>query len=69
MDFYERKRRVALDLAAWLKETDDPVPFEELARDLLVRYGVSRKSVERTLREEFGVEWDEPTKELRRVGA
>ena len=67
MDFYERKRRLSLDLKEWLKEKDDPLPFDEFARTLLLRYGFSRRSVERTLREEFGVEWDDATKEIRGV--
>lgn len=67
MDFYERKRRLALDLKAWVNEKDDPLPFPEFARTLLTRYGFSRRSVERTLRDEFGVEWDDATKELRKA--
>lgn len=69
MDFYERKKRLSHDLKEWLQEKNDPVPFDELARTLLLRYGFSRRSVERTLRDEFGAEWDDATKELRRVGA
>lgn len=67
MDYYERKRRLALDLKQWLNNKDDPLPFNTLAQDLLIRYGFTRLTVEKTLRNEFGVEWDETTKDLRKV--
>lgn len=48
MDFYERKRRAGIDLAAWVENNDRDL-FSLFCRRMLLKYGFSRPSMERLL--------------------
>lgn len=52
MDFYEKKRRAGLDLAAWIGN-DKRGKFSALARQTLAAYGFGFGSLKKLLEENY----------------
>ena len=48
MDFYEKKRKAGIDLAAWIRN-DNREPFNIFSRQTLETYGFDRETMLRIL--------------------